>query len=79
MNKLFLRKKLLETNCKINVTTAINVLHAIKEKIYSAYISKHNSKSGKQFIIFMISNGQKWHYLADKKLSALLKGIFIKK
>ena len=59
MNKLFLRKKLLETNCKINVTTAINVLHAIKEKIYSAYISKHNSKSGKQFIIFMISNGQK--------------------
>ena len=79
MNKLFLRKKLLETNCKINVTTAINVLHAIKEKIYSAYISKHNSKSGKQFIIFMISNGQKWHYLADKKLSALLKGICITK
>ena len=79
MYKLFIRKKLLEINCKNNVTTAINILHAIKEKIYSSYVSKHNSNSEKQFILFMIENGQKWHYLADKKLSALLKGIYIKR
>ena len=51
MNKLFIRKKLLEINCKNNVTTAINILHAIKEKIYSSYVSKHNPNSEKQFIL----------------------------
>ena len=62
-----------------------------KEKIYHAYISKHNSNCEKQVILLMISNGEKceakpegcegtseggqWHCLAVKKLSALLKGI----
>ena len=59
MNKLSIRTKLLDINCKNDVTTAINILHAIKEKIYSANVSKHNSNSEKQFILFMISNGQK--------------------
>ena len=40
---------------KKNVTSALNVLYAKKEKIYSAYISKHNSTKKKQ-----------WHYLAVK-------------
>ena len=46
-----------------------------KKKIYPAYVSKHNSNREKQVILLMISNGEKWHYLALEKLSALLKGI----
>ena len=41
-------KNYLEINCKNNVTTAINALHAIKEKICCAYAWKHNSNSEKQ-------------------------------
>ena len=46
-----------------------------KEKIYPAYVSKHNSNREKQVILLMISNEDKkrWQYLA--KLSALLRGI----
>ena len=29
----------------------------------------------KKVILLIISNGEKWHYLAVKKLSALLRGI----
>ena len=61
---------------KINVTIALNVLYAKKEKIYPAYVSKHNSNRERQVILLMISNGEgQWHYLAVKKLSALLRGI----
>ena len=61
---------------KNNVTIALNVLYAKKEKIYPAYVSKHNSNCEKQFILLMISNGEKpWHYLAVKKLSPLLRGM----
>ena len=40
--------------------------------MYPAYVSKRNSK---QVSLLMIPNGEKWHYLAVKKLSALLRGI----
>ena len=61
---------------KNNVTIALNVLYAKKEKIYPTYISKHNSNREKQVILLMISNGEKlWYYLAVKNLSALLRGI----
>ena len=33
---------------KINVTIALNVLHTKKEKIYPAYVPKHNSNREKQ-------------------------------
>ena len=46
-----------------------------KEKIYPAYVSKHNSNREKQFILSMIPNGKGWYYLAVKKLSSLLIGI----
>ena len=42
-----------------------------KEKIYPAYISKHNSNHEKQVILLMILNIEKYHYLAVKKMSAL--------
>ena len=52
------------------------MLEANKEKIYAAYVSKYSSNYEKQVIILMISNGDKqWHYLAVKKLSALLRRI----
>ena len=44
-----------------------------KEKIYS--VSKHYSNREKQVILLMISDREKWHYLAVRKLSALLRGI----
>ena len=37
--------KIVEKN---TVTIALNVLHAINEKIYPAYVSKHNSNCEKQ-------------------------------
>ena len=48
--------------------------------IYPAYVSKDNPNHEKQVILLMISNGEKgrWHYLAVKKLSTLLRGIFSK-
>ena len=59
---------------KNNVTIALNILYAKKEKIYPAYISKHTSNRAKQVILLMIPNAEKWHSLEVKKLSALLTG-----
>ena len=61
---------------KNNVTIALSVLYAKKEKIYPVYMSKHNSNLERQVNLLMIPNGEKlWHYLAIKKPSALLRGI----
>ena len=47
-----------------------------KEKIYPAYVSKHNSNRQKQLIFLRIPNKEKlWHYLAVKK-PPLSSGIF---
>ena len=54
--------------------------------MYPSYVSKHNLNHEKQVILLMISNGEKlrktrsagrWHYLAVKKLSALLRRIIV--
>ena len=37
--------------------------------------SNYNSNREKQVIFLMITNGEGWHYLAVKKLSALLRRI----
>ena len=47
----------------------------LKKKLYPAYVSKFNSNGEKQFLLLMIPNGERWHYLAVEKLSALLRGI----
>ena len=44
---------------KNNVTIAVNVLYAKKEKMFPAYVSKHNSNREKQVIFLMIPNGEK--------------------
>ena len=48
---------------------------AKNEKIHPAYVSKHYSNLENQVILLMIPNGEGWHYLTVKKLSALLRGI----
>ena len=62
-----------ENNPKI----ALNTLYIKEKEINPTYISKHNSTREKQVIILMIPKEEKegWHYLAVKKLSALLHGI----
>ena len=65
-------------------------MYAKREKMYPAYISKHNSNCEKQVLLLTIPNGgskvheakskgQRWcYYLAVKKLLALLRGIALK-
>ena len=45
------------------------------EKIRHAYKSKHNLNRKNQVILLIITDGEKWHYLAVKSLSALFRGI----
>ena len=45
------------------ITNAINVVYANKEKIYPAYISKHNSNHEKQVVLLVTPNGEGWHYM----------------
>ena len=39
------------------------------------YKSKYNLKRKNQVILLMITDGEKWHYLAVKSLSALIGGL----
>ena len=61
----------------INKSVALNILYVPDntEKIRHAYKSKYNLERENQVILLLISDGEKWHYLAAKKLSALLRGI----
>ena len=61
-----------------NRSRALNVLFVPYDEktIRHAYKSKYNLKRENQVILLMISdNGEKWHYLTVRKLSALLRGI----
>ena len=49
-----------------NLTIALNVLYVKKEKIYRAYVSKHNSNRGIRVMFLMIPNRVGRHYLAVK-------------
>ena len=46
-------------NSRKNVTIALNVLYDKKEKIYPAYVSKHNANCDTQVNLLIISNGEK--------------------
>ena len=56
---------------------ALNILYIKQKEICLAYVSKLNSNCEKQIIWFMIPTEEKkrWHYLAVKRLSALLHEI----
>ena len=45
------------------------------EKIRHAYKSEYNFTRENQLVLLMIIDGEKWHYLAVKSLSALFRGI----
>ena len=45
------------------------------ETITIAYRSEYNNNRKKQVILLIITDGKKWHYLAVRSLSALLRGI----
>ena len=60
-----------------NKSIALNILYVLynTEEIRHVYMSKYNLKREIQVILLIVIDGKKWHYLAVKKLSALLKGI----
>ena len=66
--------KKLELN---NKSSALNILYVPynSRKMHLAYKSKHNLTREKQVIPLMITDGEKWHYLAVTRLSGLLRGI----
>ena len=55
-----------------NKTISLNILFVPHntEIIRVAYRSEYNHKRKKQVILLMISDGEKWHYLAVINLSA---------
>ena len=59
-----------------NKSIAFNILYVPHntEEIRHAYISKYNLDRENQVILLSITDGKKWHYLAVKKLFALLRG-----
>ena len=66
--------KKFESNNKLIALNILYVPHNT-EKIRHAPKSKHDLKREKQVILLMITDSKKWHYLAVKSLSALLRGI----
>ena len=59
-----------------NKSIALNVLYVLygERTIRHAYKSKYSLKRENQVILLRISDGEKWHYLTVRSLSALLKG-----
>ena len=45
------------------------------KEIRHAYKSKYNLKRENQVTFLVITDGKKWHYIAVKRFSALLRGI----
>ena len=60
-----------------NESIALNILYVPHNtrKIHLAYKSKHNLTREKHVILLMITDGEKWHYTAVKRLSGLLRGV----
>ena len=60
-----------------NKSIALNILYVPDKtgKIQLAYKSKYNLMREKQVVLLMITNGEKWHYTAVKRLSGLLRGV----
>ena len=60
-----------------NKSNALNILYVPHntEKIRHAYKSKYNLTRENKVILLMITDGEKWHYLAVKSLSALFRDI----
>ena len=65
-----------------NKSIALNILQVqenvnpTQEKISHLYKSEHNKSRENEVILLMINDNEKQHYLAVKKLNALLKKTF---
>ena len=59
-----------------NKSIALNILYVPHntEELRHAHKSKYDLNCENQVILLMITDGKKWHYLAVKKLPALLRG-----
>ena len=59
-----------------NKTIAFNIFFGPynTKQIRPAYISKYNYKRDNQVVLLMITDNEKWHYLAVKSVSGLLRG-----
>ena len=70
----FKDRKKFETN---NKSISLNVLFVPhkKKEIRQTYISKQKFDIANQVILLMITNDEKWYYVALKLLSNLLRGI----
>ena len=51
------------------------MLYNTKQIVRAYPPKKHNNKCKNQVILLMITDGKKWHYLAVKSLSSLLRGV----
>ena len=60
-----------------NKTIALNILYVPynTENVRPVYISKYNNERDKQVILLMITDNKRWHYLAVKSISELLRRI----
>ena len=58
-----------------NLLIAFNVLYAKKEKKNILPIFQSKSNCQKQFIVLISTSKERWHYIAVKNLSVLLRGI----
>ena len=58
-------------------TIALNIFFVpySNKQIRPAYISKYNYKRDNQVVLLMITDNEKWHYLAVKSVPGLLTGI----
>ena len=77
INKFSINKDWNKFDKKNNKTIGLNILYVPynTEEIRHAYKSNHNLNRKNQIILLMITDGEKWHYLAVKHLSALLRRI----
>ena len=60
-----------------NKSISLNILFVPcnNEKIRLSYKSEYNNEHKNQFVLSIITDGKKWHYLVVKTFSALLRGI----
>ena len=58
-----------------NMEIALTIFVPHNKEICHEYISKYNHKRKNKVILLMITDGKRWHYLAVRHLSALLRGI----
>ena len=67
--------KKFESNNKLIALNILFMPYNAKQIVRAYPPKKHDNKRENQVLLLMITAGKKWHYLAVKSLSALLRGI----